>query len=65
MCSKGSHFILGVWGMKVIIRNRSPNWYIAVPMVNSATEIILGNFRYFLGSFRVAGGAFRDIQIYL
>ena len=72
MRSKGSRFILGVWGLRVCsldvaftvatVRNRSCDPRMAVPMVSSAGGVIFGRFQRFVASFRVAGVALRDIQ---
>ena len=72
MRSKGSHFTLGVWGLRVCsldvafasatVRNRSCDPRMAVPMVSSAGGIIFDGFKRLVASFRVAGVALCDIQ---
>ena len=72
MRSKGSRFILGVWGLRVCsldvaftiatVRNRPREDHMAVPMGSSAEVVIFGGFRRVVASFRVAGVALRDIQ---
>jgi hypothetical protein len=73
MRSKGSRFTLGVWGLRVcslevalasaLVRNRSRDCYMAVPMVSSAEVVIFGGFKRLVASFRVASVALRDIQM--
>ena len=72
MRSKGSHFTLGVWGLRVCsldvafmfatVRNRPREGCMAVPMVSSAKGVTFGGCTCRIASFRVAGVALRDIQ---
>ena len=74
MCSKGSRFTLGVWGLRVCsldvvftsatVRNRPREGHMAAPMVSSAEGVIFGGFKRRIASFRVAGVALRDIQTF-
>ena len=45
-----------------VVRNRSRENRVAVPMVSSAEGVIFGGFKRRVASFRVAGVALRDIQ---
>ena len=64
---------LGGWGCvrstlrlrpqpSAVVRNRSRENRVAVPMVSSAEGVIFGGFKRRVASFRVAGVALRDIQ---
>ena len=46
------------------VRNRSRDCYMAVPMVSSAEVVIFARFKRLVASFRVAGVALRDIQVF-
>jgi hypothetical protein len=43
------------------VRNRSRELRMAVPMGSSAEVVLFGGFRRVVASFRVAGGALRDM----
>jgi len=71
MYSKGSHFTLGVWGLRVrsfdvafasaIVRNRSRGDRMAVPMGSFTEVVVFGGFRRLAASFHVAGEVLRNI----
>ena len=60
MRSKGSRVALGVWGLRVC----SLDPHMAVPLGNSTEVVIFGGFQGFVASFRVAGVALCDIQMF-
>ena len=72
MCSKGSRFTLGVWGLSCVrqtLRNRSQTVrncpgedHMAAPMASSAKGVTFGAFQRRIASFRVAGMALCDIS---
>ena len=69
MRSKGSHFTLGVWGLRVCSLDvTQPSATVRVmalwplPMVSSAKGVAFGGFTCGVASFRVAGVALRDFQ---
>ena len=64
MCSKGSRFTLGVWGLRVCSLDVvKPSATVRVrAVVSSATGVTFGGFKRRVASFRVAGVALRDIQ---
>ena len=64
MCSKGSRFTLGVWGLRVCALDvAKPSATVRVrAAVSSAKGVTFGGFKRRVASFRVAGVAFRDIQ---
>ena len=74
MRSKGSRVTLGVWGLRVCsldvactvatVRNRPRDPHIAVPLGNSTEVVIFGGFQGFVASFRVAGVALCNIQMF-
>ena len=74
MPSKGSRVILGVWGLRLCsldvactvatVRNRPRDPRMAVPLGNSTEVVIFGGFQRFVVSFRVAGVALCNIQMF-
>ena len=78
MRSKGSRFTLGVEGVfarrcvcgrnrsqpVTTVRIRSCEDRMAVPIGSSAGGILFGGFRRLVASFRMAGVALRDIQMF-